>query len=170
MSEDDAKLDAAQGLTNDLHHLAVDMEDKKNRLKKFQDDFTSIDYTAKLEEKARRSRELQDQKDALNGEFINLNMQASSRAKLDLKRAEIRTKTQDVKNMWVWAYLNSMRDIEVNFSRYRLRINNAKFRTLVGVDPKPETVERDVEQAIAYIPSLPLPRPALFDHGLLLKQ
>ena len=108
MAEEDAKLDAAQGLTNELHHLAADMEDKKSRLKKLQDDFATTDYTAKLEEKARRSRELQDQKDALNGEFMSLNLQADSRARLDLKRAEVRTKTQDVKNMCVFEKLDCM--------------------------------------------------------------
>jgi DNA repair protein RAD50 len=103
MGEDDAKLDAAQGLTTELHHLAADMEDKKSRLKKLQDDYAATDYTAKLEEKNRRSRELQDQKDALNGEFMSLNLQADSRARLDLKRAEVKMKSQDIKNMCVWS-------------------------------------------------------------------
>jgi DNA repair protein RAD50 len=101
MTENETKFDAAQGLTNTLHHLAADMEDKKNRLKKLQDDFTASDYTSKLEDKAKRSRALQDQKDTLNGEFRSLNLQANSRARLDLKRSEISTKSQEVKNMCV---------------------------------------------------------------------
>ncbi|KAF8586295.1 hypothetical protein K439DRAFT_1341218 [Ramaria rubella] len=129
MAQDDAKLDAAQGLPNELQHLVADMEDKKGRLKKLQDDFAAADYTGKLDEKTRRSRELEDKKDALNGEFRGLNLQADSRARLDLKRAEVKAKTQDVKNT--------------------LQINNAKFRTLVGVTPEPKSMERDVEQAIA---------------------
>jgi DNA repair protein RAD50 len=101
MNQDDAKLDAAQGLSNELRHLAADMADQKTRFKKLQEDFAAANYVAKLDEKSKESRELEDKKDALNGEFKGLSLQADSRARLDLKRAEVKTKTQDVRNTYV---------------------------------------------------------------------
>lgn len=60
-----------------------------------------MDYNAKIEEKARQSRELEDRRDALNGEFRSLNIQSESRAKLSLKQSEIKSRTQDIQTMWV---------------------------------------------------------------------
>ena len=77
------------------------MEDKKSRLKKFQSDFSASDYTSKLEKNTKRIQELQEQKDTLNREFRGLSLQADSRAKLDLKRREVTTKSKDVKDMCV---------------------------------------------------------------------
>lgn len=79
------------------------MEDKRSRLKKFQNDFAAIDYPSKLEENAKRGRKLQDQKDSLNREFKSLNLQADIRARLDLKRDGVNSKTKDIKNMCVLA-------------------------------------------------------------------
>lgn len=58
-----------------------------------------MDYNAKIEEKARQSRELEDRRDALNGEFRSLNIQSESRAKLSLKQSEIKSRTQDIQTM-----------------------------------------------------------------------
>src|SRR5882724_10310177 len=101
MKEDEAKLDNAQGLSNDLRHLATDITDQKNRLKNLQDDFASANYATKLDEKSKETRSLEDKKDALHGEFKGLGLQADSRARLGLKRAEVKSKMQDVKNTCV---------------------------------------------------------------------
>ncbi|KAF8505241.1 hypothetical protein BU17DRAFT_57979 [Hysterangium stoloniferum] len=127
--KDEADLDAAQTLAGDLQRLASDMEDKQARLEKMQADFSTANYNVRLEEKVKRIGELEVQRNSLNGEFRTLSSQADTRAKFDLKRAEVKSKAQDIKNI--------------------LQIHNTKFRSLVGVDPKPETLERDIEQAIA---------------------
>lgn len=101
MIQDEAKLDAAQDLSNELSHIATDIADQKDRLKKLQDDFAMANYATRLDEKTKESRELEDKKDALNGEFKGLSLQADSRARLDLKRAEIKAKMRDVKNTCV---------------------------------------------------------------------
>jgi DNA repair protein RAD50 len=98
---DEAGLDAAQTLAGDLQRHTSDMEDKQTRLKKMQGDFSAANYNAKIEEKVKRVGELEVQRNTLNAEFRKLNSQADVRAKLDLKRAEVKAKTQDVKNMYV---------------------------------------------------------------------
>lgn len=77
----------------------TDVEDKKAKQKRLQETFTSMDYNAKIEEKSKKSRELEDRRDTLNGEFRSLNIQSESRAKFGLKQSEIKSKTQDIKNM-----------------------------------------------------------------------
>ena len=77
------------------------MEDTKGRLRKIQNDFATTDYASKLEENVKRSRKMQDQKDTLSREFRSLNLQADVRAKLDIKRDEVNTKSKDIKNMCV---------------------------------------------------------------------
>jgi len=46
-----------------------------------------------------KGRSVEDQRDSLSTELRSLSLQADSRARLDLKRAEVRSKTSDAKNM-----------------------------------------------------------------------
>jgi DNA repair protein RAD50 len=95
-------LDATETLTSELHTLTGDMEEKKARLKKVKSDMKSSNYEAKLAEKLAKARNMDEQRDKLNAESRTLGMQADSRAKLDLKRTEFKTKTADVKNTCVF--------------------------------------------------------------------
>jgi DNA repair protein RAD50 len=69
---------------------------------------------------------MEDQRDTLNTELRGLSLQAESRARLDLKRAEVRSKTSDTKNI--------------------LELCNVKFRKLMGKDARAETMERDIDR------------------------
>lgn len=77
------------------------MEDKQTRLDKVKNDLATSGYEAKLTEKTSKSRRLEEQRDELNSEIRKLSLQADSRARLDLKRAEVKTKNADVKNTYV---------------------------------------------------------------------
>jgi len=90
-----------QGLSSELRTLAGDIEEKKLRVEKIKADIQTGKFDEHLSEKATKARSMEDQRDTLNTELRSLSLQADSRARLDLKRAEMRSKTSDTKNMCV---------------------------------------------------------------------
>jgi len=70
--------------------------DEKLRRKEKGIQHITDDISAKLTAKA---RSMEDQRDSLSTELRSLRLQADSRAQLDPKRAEMRSKTSDAKNM-----------------------------------------------------------------------
>lgn len=95
------ELDATETVSSDLQTLLGDIEDKKARLEKIKSDMKSSNYENKLVEKVAKGRDLEEQRAKLNSELVSLGLQADSRARLDLKRTEFKTKTADVKNTYV---------------------------------------------------------------------
>lgn len=76
-----------------------DIEEKTARLNKIKADMKVAEYDEKLSAKTTRSRNLEDKRDEMNAELRSLSLQADSRAKLDLKRAEAKSKNAERKNM-----------------------------------------------------------------------
>lgn len=88
-----------QGLASDLRTLLGDIEEKKLRLEKIKGEIKSANFDDRLNERAVRARSLDDKRDTLNVELRSLSLQADVRARLDLKRAEMRSKKTENKNM-----------------------------------------------------------------------
>lgn len=122
----ESSVDTMQGLASELRTLAGDIEEKKLRLEKIKADMQSGNFDERLSAKAVKARSMEDQRDTLNTELRGLSLQAESRARLDLKRAEMRSKTSDTKNI--------------------LELCNVKFRKLIGRDARAETMERDIDR------------------------
>ncbi|KAL0961152.1 hypothetical protein HGRIS_006124 [Hohenbuehelia grisea] len=122
-------LEASDSVQSELRALVAELEEKRSRLSKTKTTIQSANYEVRLAEKTAKSKGLEDQRDTLNAEFRILNMQADSRAKLDLKRSELRTKTGELKNT--------------------LDTANIKFRKLVGTDARPDTIDREVDRVLA---------------------
>lgn len=99
-------------------------------MEKVRSNILNAKYDAKVQEITVEARSLEEQREALHSELKNLSLQADARAKLDLKRADLRTKSQELKNI--------------------VDMNNVKFRKLIGLDIRIETMERDVERVIRY--------------------
>jgi DNA repair protein RAD50 len=79
--------------------LRGNLEDRNMRLRKVVDEIQAAKHEEKLAERTARGRELEDKKDTLNKELKTLSLQADSRAKLDLKKHDIRSKHVEVKSM-----------------------------------------------------------------------
>ena len=60
-----------------------------------------MNYDEKIAEKSSKARALEDQREHLNAEIRTLSLQADSRARLDIKRAEMKSKKNETQNMWV---------------------------------------------------------------------
>ncbi|CAL1713176.1 unnamed protein product [Somion occarium] len=126
ISEAERDVDAAQALPAKLRTLESEMEDKERRLEIIKDELKAAKYEERIAEKESKYRSLEVTRDGLNNEFRTLSLQADSRAKLDLNRASLKTKSAEVKNV--------------------IEINNPKFRKLVGADAHVETMERELDR------------------------
>ncbi|PIL22506.1 hypothetical protein GSI_15195 [Ganoderma sinense ZZ0214-1] len=120
-------VDAARALTSRLAELNADIDEKRNRLARAQEEFKTAGFEEKIREAMSQSSKLNDRRDELNEELRTLSLQADSRAKLDLQRAQMKTKTGEIKTT--------------------IDLCNAKFRKLVGVDARPETMEQELDRA-----------------------
>jgi DNA repair protein RAD50 len=78
--------------------LQGDVEEKQRRLEKARGDIKASNYDEKISEKASKGRAMEEQRDDLNAEVRTLSLQADSRARLDLKRDELKSKNNELKN------------------------------------------------------------------------
>ncbi|KII86927.1 hypothetical protein PLICRDRAFT_665598 [Plicaturopsis crispa FD-325 SS-3] len=122
----EAELDATQDVPSELRTVKADMDEKRSRIEKLRADVKAGDFERRLAEKTSKARSLEDRRDQMNGELRTLSLQADARAKLDIKRSEVKSKETDVANV--------------------LETNNVKFRKLVGADARADTMERDLER------------------------
>ncbi|KAL4258232.1 P-loop containing nucleoside triphosphate hydrolase [Pleurotus pulmonarius] len=122
----ESDLDATQVVESELRTLSGDIEEKRSRLDQLKTAIQSANYDGRIAEKTTKAKHLEDQRDSLNAEFRALSLQADSRAKLDLKRTELKSKTAELKNT--------------------LEVANNKYRKLIGTDARPEAMEREVDR------------------------
>ncbi|KDR82825.1 hypothetical protein GALMADRAFT_112894 [Galerina marginata CBS 339.88] len=119
-------LEGQQDLPGKLRSLQGDMEEKKDRLEKLKSTIASANFDVRLAELASKSRILEEERDQLNIELQGLSLQAESRARLELKRGEVKTKSLEIENS--------------------LDITNSKFKALTGRDIDVSTIEASVEK------------------------
>lgn len=68
------------------------------RLERIKDDIRSAKYDSRLAEKTDKTKSLEDKREELNAEIRTLSLQADARARLDLKRGEVKSKTSEIAN------------------------------------------------------------------------
>lgn len=94
-------IETMQGLASELRTLSGDIEEKTLRLEKVKKDIKEANFEERLSDRASKARAMEDTRDRLNAEFRGLSLQADVRARLDLKRSEVRSRTLEVKNTCV---------------------------------------------------------------------
>jgi DNA repair protein RAD50 len=85
-------------LTTEIRTLQGDMEEKRRRLEKSKGDIKTSNYDERISEKTSKARAMEEQRDNLSAEIRMLSLQADSRARLDLKRDELKSKQNELKN------------------------------------------------------------------------
>ena len=90
-----------QTLPTSLRTLQAEIEDRKERLQKLNRTLASANYDVKLADMAAKGRKLEDERDQLNTELQALTLQADTRARLDSKRAECKSKTTEAQTKCV---------------------------------------------------------------------
>lgn len=101
-------------LPRELSALQSDLQDKEVRIDKIKKEMKSAGYDEKIQDIVNRMRGLEEQRETLNLELKNLSLQADARAKLDIKRADMKKKKQSLDDS--------------------LEIINPRYRKLVGRD------------------------------------
>ena len=101
ITRDEATLDDMQDIPAQLASVDSEIEDKAEKLKKLREQIKTAAYDKQIEEKAREARLLDDQRNEASREFRFLSSQAEIRAKLQLKRTELQSKTKEVQTTWV---------------------------------------------------------------------
>ena len=97
----DRELEGQTTLRSELQSTQEELEEKRNRVEKTKQDIAAKKFDDRLQEKAEQSRRLEETREALLKENQTLNMQAESRANLNLKRTEVKTKTQELQSTYV---------------------------------------------------------------------
>ena len=92
------EVDNAESLTSECKTTEADIEEKQRRIQRCQDDIKAGRFEERINEKTSKTRELDSRRAALFEEFEVLSGQAEIRAKLELKREELRTKETELKN------------------------------------------------------------------------
>ncbi|KAF9463040.1 hypothetical protein BDZ94DRAFT_1362864 [Collybia nuda] len=116
-----------QTLPSQLKTLLADIEEKQTRLNKVKTDIAAAKYDSRLAEKSEKARVLEERREELNAEIATLSLQADARAKLDLKKSEIKTKKGEILST--------------------LELASAKLRKMGSeMEVTAETIERDVNR------------------------
>ncbi|KAG6379376.1 P-loop containing nucleoside triphosphate hydrolase protein [Boletus reticuloceps] len=126
ISKAESAVETMQGLASELRTLCGDIEEKKLRLEKVKKDIKEANFEERLSKRTSNARVMEDKRDSLNAELRSLSLQADTRARLDLKRSEVRSRTLEVKNT--------------------LEMCNPKYKKLVGKDARAENMEREIDR------------------------
>lgn len=92
------EVDNAESLTSECKAVEADIEDKQRRIERIQDDLKTARFDERINEKNVKLRELEIRRSALFDEIELLSGQAEARAKLELKREDLRAKETELKN------------------------------------------------------------------------
>ena len=135
-------------MTPDKKTTEADIEEKERRVKRIRDEMKDANYEERLGGITTKTHTLEAKRLELDKEITSLSLQADTRARLDLKRDALGTKTSEVQNMLVAVFL-VLRSMCTDMVSRSLEVHNPRFRKLIGTDARAETMERDVERIAA---------------------
>jgi DNA repair protein RAD50 len=101
IAEAERTVDASHNVSTDLKTLEADIEEKKSRITKLQVEIKATNSDQKLAQNAAKARDMEDQRERLNAEMTSLSRQADTRARLDIKRSELKSKQTEVAHLCV---------------------------------------------------------------------
>ncbi|TFY67850.1 hypothetical protein EVJ58_g1346 [Rhodofomes roseus] len=126
LTQAEVEVDRASALASQLRSLQIDIEEKERRIEGIKEEIKGGNFDQRLSEMNSKSRSMELRRDELTAEIRALSLQADARARLDLKRTELKNKTTEMHNT--------------------IQMSNPKFRKLVDRDAQPDTMERDLER------------------------
>ncbi|KAJ3995719.1 P-loop containing nucleoside triphosphate hydrolase protein [Lentinula boryana] len=126
ITKGERELENTQELPGQLKITTGDIEEKTRRLDKLKTDFKNADYEEKLSQNAEKKTVAESKRERLNQEFIMLNREAESRANLNLKRKDIKSKNAEIEST--------------------VDAANTKLVKLVGKAASIDTIESDIEK------------------------
>ncbi|KAF7288559.1 AAA-23 domain-containing protein [Mycena chlorophos] len=128
IKQSERELESMSDVSNDVASMHGEIEDKKGRLGKAKADIAAAEYDKKVQDKNSTIRDLEETREMLGSEFKALTLQADARVKLKMQQDDVQSKSTEIGNTIDAASKN--------------------FRRLVGVDPDPQTIDREVERVL----------------------
>ncbi|KAE9395078.1 hypothetical protein BT96DRAFT_163110 [Gymnopus androsaceus JB14] len=125
ITKGESDLENKQELPGQRKIILGDIEEKTRRLEKLKSDFKTANYDEKLSENADKKAVAENKRDKLNQEFMMLNREAESRANLNLKRKEMKSKKTDIEETFDAA--------------------DIKFKKLTGKSAAIDSIAKDIE-------------------------
>lgn len=93
-------MDRAGALASQLRSLQVDIEEKERRIESIKEEIKAGSFEQRLGDMHAKSRNMESRRDELTAEIRTLSLQADARARLDLKRTEVKSKTAEMQNTY----------------------------------------------------------------------
>ncbi|KAI0050377.1 hypothetical protein FA95DRAFT_1555700 [Auriscalpium vulgare] len=125
ISAGERMLETSEMLDTDIENHVTEMEEQSARIETTRAKIAAANYDERIADLNDKIRQLEDSRNAYTSEIRSLSLQSEARANLALQQKELATKTRDMKNM--------------------LQISSTKFAKLVGSNPEPETMERELD-------------------------
>lgn len=104
ISDAEEKLDMLQNAGALLRANQDDIEDKKRRIESSNSQLKEQNFEGRLSEKNARVRQLESKRDEFTEQMRALSLQADSRARIEVNRASLQSKTSQMNSQSVWAY------------------------------------------------------------------
>ena len=79
-----------------LRAIQAEIEEKKDRLEKLQAGIVSANFQGRIADLASKKKALDEERDQHNLELQGLTLQSESRARLELKRDEVKSKSLEI--------------------------------------------------------------------------
>ncbi|KAF4617143.1 hypothetical protein D9613_005936 [Agrocybe pediades] len=126
IKEIEMQLEKQDDVSTRLHTCQSDIEELNEILKKKEETFASANFKARLEEMSDRSRLIEAQREKLSEELSSLTKDVSTRAKLEVRKGEIKTKLSDMDKI--------------------LESSDKKYRSIAAGSLSADTIEKLVEK------------------------
>ena len=142
-------VDGMQHVSASLRAIQAEIEDLKSRIGKLKETIASANYDGKLAELATKQRTQEDERERLNSELRGLTLLADSRARLDLKRAEVKTKSAEAQSTYVSIRVHTLclrSDREGRFEDI-----NSKLKTITDEETDTTSVEVFVDHLLLFV-------------------
>ena len=95
----ESEIDNSSAVERTLSDLRAQISDKKARIDKIKSEIRTSAFEERDAEATGKVKRLEDSREALNAELRKLSLQADERAKLDVKRGEVRGREGEMKSM-----------------------------------------------------------------------
>ncbi|QRV86474.1 DNA repair protein RAD50 [Ceratobasidium sp. AG-Ba] len=128
MSTAESSLDALKLLETELKLASTAVVEARSRLDAATESATQSSFDVQIAERTRKLGAKTDERERLQQKLAELQSQAETRAKLALKRTDLTKKRAEIEMI--------------------INVNHERFTTLIGNNAEPESMERDIDQAL----------------------
>lgn len=138
-------------LESEIQNLLAEMEEKNSRKEKTEKEIADAKYAIRIAEWQTKIKANEELRETLYEQQKALSLQSESRASVDIKRKDVKAKTQEIRIVYVCIIIISnliiLWVLIESWCHSSLQTHNSKFKSFTGKDATPETMERELANA-----------------------